>query len=314
MKKSKLERGGAEYLTVKIGDGEKVLCESSVLSSLYKYWPAPDSTEYAKLNLEELFINNKMRLTGPSEINDPLDCNPKYISDLKGNQAAALIKDVMNRPATSHEFKIYQDELKARYPNRKSRRADKDYQRFVVEQSRGAIERHYSKQGFISFSADDSNPLLWAHYASAHKGVKITFSTRLSDDVKTIEDIPIATQLLKVRYGNERPKIFASKLSKRYGEADLKDMTLINAVLNKSTHWSYEDEWRFIGRVGRRSREPVCGNWVDIGKNALTSITLGVSSTDDTEKFIRELNSKSGRNLPVYRAYLSEDNYKILER
>ena len=314
MGKPKVTKDTVGGVLVKFGNNGEILLNSSILPCVYKFWPEPSNDSYARENLEKLFLNNSMRLTGPSEVNDPFDGNPQYITDLKGKNPAAEINRLIATTAITPEYKNHQDKLKSRFPNRKARRgADKSFQEFVIGTTDTAMRQHFERQGFISFSRDGYNPLLWAHYASAHKGIRIQFSTKLPDDAKTIDDLPIGLQLMKVRYTNARPSIRASKLSKDLASGIGGD-ELMDAILNKSKHWEYENEWRFIGSISARREPVITGNWVDIGPSALEKITLGVKCAPETEAFIRLLNEKSGLNIPINKAELSVREYKIIHK
>lgn len=77
--------------------------------------------------------------------------------------------------------------------------------------------------GTISFSANNSNPVQWAHYAESHKGICLGF------------DI-IDSVLNRVRYFSNR-----IKLPLRTKEKDMR-----RAFLTKYKHWQYEEEYRAL--------------------------------------------------------------------
>jgi hypothetical protein len=280
---------------------------------VYKYWPEPLEGTYSRQNLEALCLENKIRLTGPREVNDPFDCSPVYIQDLHGNKAASEIASILNRPATSQEFERFQQSLKNRFPNRKARRADKVFQTFARETMEKSVRSHYDTQGFASFSSDGLNPLLWAHYAESHKGLRVTFRTSPLVASGRADELPIGSQLMEVRYTDERPTIYASKFSKQLGAGGLNDDVIIDSVLNKATQWKYENEWRFIGRTLSEREPPRIGDWVDIGRNAISTITLGVCSTEETMRYVVELIKKSTLKINVRRVVLSDRKFELLE-
>ena len=83
-------------------------------------------------------------------------------------------------------------------------------------------------RGFISFSKDWENPVLWAHYANSQKGLCIGF------------DVP-EERIYEVLYESMRLKReeIAAKLAKPGATAND-----VRQVFAKSTHWSYEKEFR----------------------------------------------------------------------
>lgn len=313
MAKKKIQRKKTDIVFIKNEDGSEIACKSSALSEIYKYWPEPLESTFARQNLEALCFENKIRLTGPSEVNDPFDCNPVYIQDLVGNKAAADITSVLNRPATSLEFERFQQTLRSRFPNRRARRADKEFQKFVRETSEKSVRTHYDLQGFASFSSDGLNPLLWAHYADSHKGIRVTFRTSPLETLGRADELPIGSQLMEVRYTEKRPTILASRFSKQLGRGGLNDDVIIDSVLNKATQWKYESEWRFMGRALSDREPPRIGDWVDIGTNAISAITLGVCSTEETARYVNGLVEKSALKINIRRVVLSDRKFELLE-
>lgn len=87
------------------------------------------------------------------------------------------------------------------------------------------IENLINNLGVICYSTDDTNGLLWSHYADNHKGIILVF------------DAPQETNIKKVKYQNIIQEINLEN------EADI----LIEALkisTTKSDIWSYEEEFR----------------------------------------------------------------------
>lgn len=85
-----------------------------------------------------------------------------------------------------------------------------------------------SQTGFLSFSRNWNNPVLWSHYASRHHGVCLGFDLlRARVQEVEYEDQRILAQLDEF---NDPTKI----------DADLKQRLLCT----KSSHWDYEEELR----------------------------------------------------------------------
>lgn len=292
-------------------EGKKVLCQSSALKSIYKFFGEPLQNSNSRENLKSLLLDNKLRLTGPKEVNDPFDCNPNYIDNQKGNKAAAAIGLMLNRPSTSEAFKSFQEEMRVRFPNRKSRRRDKDFQAFVRESGNRAFKQFYGEHGFASFTEDGGNPLLWAHYSSSHKGVAIEFSTKPSTSTGNAVILPIGSQLVEVKYTDLRPKILSSDLAKTIAKKSDPHPSLVDGILKKAKCWSYEKEWRFVGRVDTNYSEPKTGDLVDIGEQAIQAIILGSKSSDETELFIKNLISQSRQKIKLKKATLAHRHFDI---
>lgn len=86
------------------------------------------------------------------------------------------------------------------------------------------VDKHF---GVLSLSTSATDPRLWSHYASSHKGVCFGFD-------KSAHPFGHAR---RVQYRSSMPIIHVSKLS----QTDA-------LVLTKSAKWRYEKEWRVVKR------------------------------------------------------------------
>ena len=77
------------------------------------------------------------------------------------------------------------------------------------------------KFGTISFSANNTNPVQWSHYAESHKGICLGFDV-------------ITSALKKVRYFSNRIKFPLRP----------KEKDIMKAFITKYKHWQYEEEYR----------------------------------------------------------------------
>ena len=116
--------------------------------------------------------------------------------------------------------------------------------------------RELAAKGFIwgvcCFTTDPFNQLMWSHYANGHRGVCQEFRTRKSELFKRLQ---------RVVYTDEPRTIESMDDFARKG------------LLQKSTHWAYEKEWRLIGGGDMYLRYP---------RIALTSIRFGAKTLPET--------------------------------
>jgi len=92
------------------------------------------------------------------------------------------------------------------------------------------IWENISKYGVICYSTEDSNILLWSHYADNHKGMCLVF------DVPK----PISKGFYEVKYTKSFPKINLNATKEDLGPE------IIKVVTTKAEVWSYEKEYRQI--------------------------------------------------------------------
>ena len=90
-------------------------------------------------------------------------------------------------------------------------------------------KRYGEKYGFISFSSQMTNNVLWSHYADKFKGIAIEF--------EVVDD----TKVFPVRYQSMRYRITDNELSKRADRNQLEQF-----IAQKDLIWAYESEWRVL--------------------------------------------------------------------
>lgn len=93
-------------------------------------------------------------------------------------------------------------------------------------------------QGMICFSRSMHSPVQWAHYADRHKGICLGF------------DIP-EKYLAPVKYVSER---LDYEIDRPWAEGGI-DARVDECFLTKYDHWSYEEEMRLFGDLGKPDRQ-----------------------------------------------------------
>lgn len=175
---------------------------------LYKYRSGnynSDSINYDLQNLNE----NKIRITNPSNLNDPFECN-------------AVCKEIVD----SLDKKL--DEFEIIFELKKINKEE-----YIEKAHNELMKSHYEK--FLadllicSFSESNDNILMWSHYSNAHKGFCIEY-----DLEKLIKNKAL---ILPVVYSVEMPDI---------DNIFLKNAKKYSSIYTKSSDWEYEKEWRFI--------------------------------------------------------------------
>ncbi|CVI60974.1 DUF2971 domain-containing protein [Agrobacterium leguminum] len=87
-----------------------------------------------------------------------------------------------------------------------------------------------AKSGIICLSETWKEPLMWGHYAEAHKGVCLGFEVR-------------AGHYEQIKYRAERPRLAD------FGKTSIHELTdedKAQIAFRKFNHWSYEREWRRV--------------------------------------------------------------------
>lgn len=93
--------------------------------------------------------------------------------------------------------------------------------------------------GILSLSENPLNIPMWAHYSDNNKGFAIGFDTKNEYFFEKHNRELDYRNLRKVNYSTDRPTI-----KDIYNPDEIFD-----TFFNKSTHWSYENEWRVCRRL-----------------------------------------------------------------
>lgn len=145
---------------------------------------------------------------------------------------------------------------------------------------RNAIDKHSMTQGFISFSESWAVPTMWGHYADNHKGVCLGFDlpSRRGDGVEYADKIDYIDNLHPID----------GRIHTDIGY--LKSMITF-ASKTKSSHWSYEKEWRCWFSLSDAEKKlkkakPDKPFYAGFGENlVLREVIFGVKSTHTSESF-----------------------------
>ena len=128
---------------------------------LYKYRSIKD-----KGRLLDIFENNRLYFSQPSQLNDPFECKPivTIVDDAREIESyVEYLTKKLGGDLDGKEMDRMRNEAKERLSSPKLR-AETYYQ--LVES--------YGIQCFCSYS---NNLLLWAHYADNHRGICFEFDT-----------------------------------------------------------------------------------------------------------------------------------------
>lgn len=246
-----------------------------------------------------MVVNDELYYAHPSTFNDPLECHPLLETDLNETELEKILWNLVKQRVGakmsvaaktmklqgpkmqdyierhSHweaDQSIAEVEYNATNPEYTSGDAKTHLFRYSIETE---LRRQYDR-GIVSFAEQETCPLMWSHYGSQHRGICIGYS------------VPAAAKdnLHKVRYGGSR-LVKASQVSAMLDESDIARAQVDEAVLlRKAENWSYEQEWRLIGRCG-----------VHYSPLELEEIVFGMRCSDSAKYAV--MRALEGRNKPV---------------
>jgi hypothetical protein len=139
-----------------------------------------------------------------------------------------------------------------------------------------------------AFSAAYRSSVLWAHYASEHKGICIEINT---DELQIGDGI-----LRKVLYSNKVPII---PHNSTFDERE--------AFLNKTPEWAYEQEWRYICNAKSSS--------LDLGVDAITRVLVGARFHEGDINWLQLWlsNYTQTRQIPIIKMSFASTDYSLYE-
>jgi len=146
------------------------------------------------------------------------------------------------------------------------------------------------------------NHAMWGNYAESHAGCVLGF--------RHIEER--STPLLEakeVSYREDQPIVGSGLDFLLYGDSpELRAKTVHAVCYTKKAGWSYEQEWRcLVWRNNEVTKQ--YGDYLFYPEE-LESVTLGVRSTDATERLLRDLLVKKYSNAKLFRMQVINGDLK----
>lgn len=231
---------------------------------LYKY------KAFSNFLLEEL-CGSATYFASPNSFNDPLDSKPSIEDDLSLSDKKLLLAALLeaHKPEQDPEQVLAEFDYLAREDND----ADKAAARFT-RQIDSEIERlllhEIGQRGVFSLAERWNCPLMWSHYAHNHEGLCLEYSTH--DHA--------ARNLLQVRYDANRAialsALFDWKVKNLRGA---RQKALELAFLSKAEAWSYEREWRILGKCPGSHGAPLELTGIYFGQRCSAAIETAIVKT-----------------------------------
>ncbi len=250
------------------------------LRKLYRY------RSMESLELEGIFTKREIYLPRPIDFNDPFECRPILTLHMSRIKRELFLREGVrtNFPST----------------NKKTRKGLIKQARMRLTSDPEFIKSTYEDflrtTGLYCLSEKNDDILMWSHYSNGHRGLCIEFDA-FAD--AAFSKMMLFGQALKVDYSEElRPTINVFDI----GQPE----QYRNALLTKSSHWAYEEEWRIIkvkpeGGPGLRYYQP----------EVLTGVIFGaLISQEDKQKIMNWIKTYPTR-IGLYQAKINETNYSL---
>jgi hypothetical protein len=231
---------------------------------LYRYQKMPTDIH----RLMDLFVYNKLWFSSPSSFNDPFDCKVMFDSStITEADLRILLQSFL--PESQVDYQLKQNLQSHQQIHAKT-------QKFTEK-----INNLANRSRILCLSSINDNILMWSHYSNSHKGYCIQF---------------VKEELDKWRYSKQV----------KYQDKHLSFSEFITTLINttsvenkidfiglKSSHWKYENEWRYIDFPTDQELDNeeynINGQYVSFPPDMLTGIIFGCEMKDEDKDAIKHL-------------------------
>ena len=161
------------------------------------------------------------------------------------------------------------------------------------------LQKREEQYGIVCFSRTWKEPLMWSHYADAHRGVVLAIKQPASD------------ALYDVKYKSKRPVVHCKEfMSNDPSDEKAVIAKLMASMRTKSRSWSYEREVRVISELDRCEQD---GGfyYTALPKTVVAAIICGMRCDIPPTYFQRLLNRQGCSAARAWKASRSETNFAI---
>lgn len=265
---------------------------------LYKYRPINKNT------IESL-INNSLHFSSPSEFNDPFDTNIPVIFD---GSSKEQIRDFFLRDKYVVPGFVVQDVF--------SNENEVLRKKMVDLLNKNDSQHFYRNASMCCFSKNNTNILMWSHYADSHKGIVLGFESyiyRKEDDIQYEYinfDDKKAPFITNSKYPTQQafpvwPVIYSENKPEEIRYCEIPYDTMIK-MLYKSPFWNYEEEMRII------FFNKFVNNNIAFKKESLKEIIFGANSSENDICTIKKVAEKFYENdIKYYKCEIDSKKYCI---
>lgn len=246
---------------------------------LYKYIPE----SYNKQRLEQYLLKVECWLSNPRTFNDPFDMNAKIEFDAHVLEKRKKLANLLTADEPAWSRQEIESEVTRILGSKK----------ITKEHVSKILEDAINNCGVACFTSDPLSNLMWAHYASSHKGIALEYDLAIDTD--------FFLGASNVEYEDPIP-IF------NWWEIDTHDQ-ITKILLRKNKSWCYEKERRVIifGKSATAAK---------LKPNALTGVIKGINFSNSSFKVdfldvIKQRESVALPKLNLYQAVLNKDEEKI---
>jgi len=234
----------------------------------------------------EILTTNSIFLPSPPSFNDPFDCQFKMdFHSLAGDLDAQ--RRLAGKVAKLQGFS--DEEVQAIVERLPPDTAFSDAGWLQALEQRQLKDLN-DNLGVLCLSAEPDNLLLWAHYGDHHRGIAIGFDTWMLMEACAFE-----------LFGPVAYHDFYSEIT----DYDDSVNATYSQVFHKSTHWSYEKEFRGVRKIRQDAL-------VTLPQGTIKEVHLGCNIAQEQVERIKALKASQYHDLKIIRYRTSPEGFFLL--
>ncbi|EOX7387207.1 DUF2971 domain-containing protein [Enterobacter quasiroggenkampii] len=265
--------------------------------------------------LEKILRNNSLKISRPSEFNDPFDSSfPGYSNKTKiTGELERMFSYYLKNTGVSP------GDLKAHLRSTEQNKNFNEVMFQAIEELRVGWDKYIDYYRILCLSKNKNNILMWSHYAQYHKGAVIGFDfneedfyseiARVTYDSKNnlIDNLVRQGISLMANYIQNHPsdpETALNQLDALMKKDDFLNQVVWFAIKNlnpsffiKKYIWNYEEEYRIV-----RFSEEVSDNLLTFSSNAVKEIIFGINMCNSEKESVIKLISTRKYPTKIFQA------------
>lgn len=268
--------------------------------------------KYLHSDRVDVLTGKRICFSPPKNLNDPFEMKPPMsyegfmgMTALDDAGIDQILKKTVEEHFTADQIRMlgpsyleaFRSQLKTSTASLIKNRVEQ-----IAEGLYEATNRHI---GMLCLSERQDDILMWAHYTNSHEGYVVEFDPDHAFFNCKVSDIDELRHLRRVHYSDQRPDL------------SVESATDMRAFLTKSSHWSYEAEWRILGALKDASEVISLPDrnihLFGFPSEAVKSVTIGCrASVATSEAILSALAADDYFNtVPVFQAVPDKTAFKL---
>lgn len=228
--------------------------------------------------------NCEIYLSSPSLFNDVFDCRPVIRCNLTDPELIQRFIETGKR--SRPDISVDEMERQVQMLIEDKKRDPREEQVAILAQKE-FFEDILKPAGVYSVSTLGNDPLMWSHYADNHRGICLEFNG----------DSGVMREAQEVIYSVIRPVIYM------FDNTTSRQKNMETALLTKSCHWRYEQEWR-IARMNGIGPAP-------FDPDDLTGVIFGAEVSSTVKESVIAAVKRSRSRVTLYQAVPNHTTFEI---